>query len=337
MISQYITRPEWLRLTEEAAIDSDRAICDPHHHLWDRENNRYLVEDLHDDLRSGHNIVSTVFIECGARYRADGPESFRPVGETEFVVGEAERAAGIAGCSTKVAAGIVGHVDLRFGTEVGAVLQAHIEAGAGRFRGIRHCVSADPDPDVPQHRILPPLGQMADPTYREGFACLEPLGISFEAWLYHPQIPDVIDLARSFPGITIILDHVGGPIGVGSYAGRRDAIFEEWKSSIDELAGLPNVLVKLGGLGMTVCGFGWEKRDQPPSSQDIADAIAPYVQHCVDRFGVERAMFESNFPVDKQSCGYGIMWNALKRIAEKYNQTERDAMFHDNALRIYRL
>ena len=335
MSSQPLPRPEWLRRTSEAAVEPGRPICDPHHHLWDRPNDRYLVEDFAADLQSGHNIVSTVFIECGARYRADGSEGLRPVGETEFVVHEAERAAASLGLATKVAAGIVSFVDLRLGAEVDRVLAAHAGAGRGRFRGIRQCVAADADARVPTHRTLPPLGLLADPAFREGFACLQPFGASFEAWLYHPQVPELIDLARGFPETSIVVNHVGGLLGVGRYAEHRPSVVADWRDSISALARCPNVAVKLGGLGMTLFGFGWENLLRPPSSETLARAIAPFVHYCIDCFGVERAMFESNFPMDKVSCGYGILWNAFERIAARYSSAEQDALFHDNAVRFY--
>ena len=264
MSNRHVTRPGWLRRTSEAIIEPERPICDPHHHLWDRPNNRYLVEDLVADLGSGHNIVSTVFVECGAGYRPDGVEALRPVGETEFVVREAERAAAMPGGSTNIAAGIVGFADLRLGAGVERVLAAHAEAGRGRFRGIRHCVATDADTRVPTHRIEPPRGLLADRAFREGLACLHPFGASFEAWAYHPQLPELLDLARAFPETTIVLNHVGGPLGVGSYAGDRRAVVAQWRDSISALARCPNVFVKLGGFGMTLFGFGWESRPRPP-------------------------------------------------------------------------
>ena len=337
MSNRHITRPDWLRRRCEAVIEPERPICDPHHHLWDRPNNRYIVEDLAADLGSGHNIVSTVFVECGAEYRPDGAEVLRPVGETEFVVREAERAAATLGSSTDIAAGIVSFVDLRLGAEVEHVLAAHAEAGRGRFRGIRHCVATDADTRVPAHRTEPPLGLLADDTFREGFACLQSFGASFEAWAYHPQLPELLDLARAFPETTIVLNHVGGPLGVGPYAGDRTAVIARWRDSISALARCPNVYLKLGGFGMTLYGFGWEMLPQPPSSEALADAAGPFVHHCVDRFGVERAVFESNFPVDKVSYSYAILWNAFKRTAARYSAAEQDALFHDNAVRLYRL
>lgn len=333
---QALPRPDWLRLTSEAAIEPDRPICDPHHHLWDRPGDPYFAEDFAADLQSGHNIVSTVFIECGSRYHTDGPEGLRPVGETEFAVEEAERAASL-GVKTNVAAGIVGYADLRLGEEMHDILAAHAEAARGRFRGIRQCTATDADARVPNHRSLPPPGLLAEPAFREGFACLQPFGASFESWAYHPQMAGLIDLARAFPDTNIVANHVGGLLGVGGYAENRPTVIAGWRDSIAELARCPNVVVKLGGFGMSLFGFDWESLAQPPSSEVVAETIAPFVDHCIDCFGVERAMFESNFPMDKVSCAYGIMWNAFDRVAARYSASEQDALFHGNAVRCYRL
>ena len=337
MTDQYLIRPDWLNLTNETAIEPARPICDPHHHLWDRPGNRYLVEDLIEDLDCGHNIVFIVFVECGAKYYADGPVAHRPVGETEFVVGEAARAATTLDNPTDVAAGIVSFVDLCLGDEVGPVLTAHTEAGGGRFRGIRHCVAADADPRVRPHRIYPRPGLLSDRVFRDGFACLQTAGVSFEAWLYHAQLSELFGLAKIFPETPIVLNHVGGPLGIGTYADNRTEVLGEWRDSILALSRCSNVVVKLGGFGMPLCGFDWQTQSRPPSSKAMADAVAPFVHHCIDCFGVERAMFESNFPVDKESCGYGVLWNAFKRVAARYPAATQDALFHDNAVKFYRL
>lgn len=335
--TSYLVNPEWLSLVDEPAIEPGRPICDPHHHLWDRPGNRYLAEELTADLRSGHNIVSTVFVECGAAYRVDGHEALKPLGETEFVVHEHERAAAMFASPTNIAAGIVGFADLRAGVEVDKVLAAHIDVGAGRFRGIRHAAATNADPEVSGHRIMPALGLLGDAEFRAGFSCLHAAGLSFEAWLYHPQLQELCDLAKAFPETSIMLNHVGGPLGIGSYANDRAAVFSQWSDAIALLAKCKNVHVKLGGLGMELCGFGWERMPRPPSSEEFAAAIEPFVGHCIDCFGVERSMFESNFPVDKTSCSYGVLWNAFKRLARSYTATERDALFYDSAARFYRL
>jgi L-fuconolactonase len=326
-------RDAWLALTEEDPIDPALPICDPHHHLWDRPGSRYLLEHVLQDVGSGHNVSETVFVECRAMYRPGGPEALRPVGETEFVE---RNAAQTAGGPTAIAAGIVGFADLTLGAAVAPVLEAHLSASPQRFRGIRHSAAWDASPDIAGYRN-PPRGLLLDARFREGFACLQRYGLSFDAWLYHPQLMELVDLAMAFPDTPIILDHVGGPLGVGPYAGQREAVFQVWKTAIEQLATCPNVVVKLGGFGMANYGLGWHERPEPPSSAEMAEAIAPYYLWCIERFGVERCMFESNFPVDKAASSYCVLWNAFKRVVQDFTAGERAALFHDTAARVYRI
>ena len=332
---------DWLALTVEEPIEPDLPICDPHHHLWDGETARvvprYLLDEILEDTRAGHNIVSTVFIECGAMFKPDGPEALRPVGETEFVNGiAAMSASGLYG-ATRIAAGIVGTAQLRLGEAAAPVLDAQIAAGGGRFRGIRLGAAWDADPAVPNHRTRPPQGMLGQDDFRAGFALLAPRRLTFEAWCYHRQIPDVTALARAFPDTTIILDHFGGPPGVGSYAGRAGEVYAEWRGFITELATCPNVVAKLGGINMEVNGFAWHERPRPPSSQELTDATRPYYEYTIEKFGVDRCMFESNFPVDAVSCSYTVLWNSFKRLTAKYSAAEKAKLFHDTAARVYRL
>jgi predicted TIM-barrel fold metal-dependent hydrolase len=327
----------WLRLTTEETIDPTLAICDPHHHLWDRPGDRYLLEELLSDTGSGHNIVSTVFVECRSRYRQDGPGEMRPIGETEFVQGVAEESESGRYGPTRVASGIVGRADLRLGKAVEPVLEAHLAASPSRFRGVRYMCSWDASDEIDNAATDPPPGLMLDPKFQEGVACLKKYDLSFEAWLYHPQLPELFALARAVPNVTIILNHVAGPLGVGPYAGRRDEVFKAWQQGIAELASCPNVTVKLGGLGMPRCGFGWHEQPSPPTSAELAGAMEPFYLWCIENFGVNRCMFESNFPVDKISYSYHVMWNVFKRITRHFSPTERAALFHDTATRVYRL
>jgi L-fuconolactonase len=335
------TNADWLALTVEDALDPALPICDPHHHLWDRRPQRlaprYLLEEILEDVQSGHNIVSTVFIECASMFKADGPEALRPIGEIEFVNGiAAMSASGLYG-PARIAAGIVGTANLQLGDAVAAVLDAQLAAGSGRFRGIRLGGTWDASPDVPNHRTNPPQGLFLRPDFRAGFAHLGPRQLSFEAWCYHPQIPEVTSLARAFPDTTIILDHCGGPIGVGPYADKGDEVYAQWRTHIAELATCPNVVAKVGGLQMEVNGYGWHLKPRPPSSQELADATRRYYEYLIEQFGVERCMFESNFPVDKVSCSYTVLWNVFKRLASGYSADEKAKLFHDTAARVYRL
>ena len=335
------TNEEWLALTTEEALEPELPICDPHHHLWDkvagRVTPRYLLDEILVDVGAGHRVVSTVFIECGAMFRREGPERLRPVGETEFVNGVAAMSASGLYGTTRVAAGIVGTADLKLGEAVGEVLDAQIAAGGGRFRGIRRGAAWDADERVGQHRTRPGQHLLLRDDFRAGFAQLAPRGLTFEAWCYHQQIPDVTSLARAFPGTTIILDHFGGPLGVGAYAGQAEQVYADWRRSISELAACPNVVAKLGGINMEVNGFGWHERSRPPSSQELADAVRRYYEFTIEKFGVDRCMFESNFPVDMVTCSYTVLWNSFKRLASGYSASEKARLFHDTAARVYRL
>lgn len=341
----------------EGILEPDLPIVDPHHHLWDRTAAvqampqlthgfmdiirnipRYLFDDLQKDLRSGHNIRGTVYMECGAMYRAGGPQALRCVGETEFVNGVAAMSAsGIYG-DFRACAGIVGHADLRLGTVVEDVLRSHIAAGHGRFRGIRHSASYDDDPLVlgPLHGRVP-AGLYLDPEFRAGFAVLQRLGLSFDAWLLEPQLPDLIDLARAFPETVIVLDHVGTPLGIGRYAGRREERFEVWAENIRALAACSNVNVKLGGLAMPFAGLRAAMDGADDTSEVLAAQWRPYIETCIEAFGVERCMFESNFPVDRFGASYAALWNAFKRITAGASEAEKAALYSGTAMRVYRV
>ena len=328
-------RPDWLALAAEPVLDPERPIVDAHHHLFDRPHWRYRDEDLRRDVDAGHRVLATVYLQCGEAYRTDGPAHLRPVGETESVDAVARRSEAAGG--VRLCAAIVGFADLTRGAAVEEVLHAHLAVSPARFRGIRHGASSDADPAFARQGPRPAPGLMREPAFRAGFARLAPLGLSFDAWMYHPQLPDLVDLARAFPETTIVLDHVGGPAGIGGYAGRRDEVFAQWHASIRALAACPNVVVKLGGLGMRFCGFGFERRDRPPDSLGLAAAWGPYVHACVDAFGPARCMFESNFPVDQCSCSYVALWNAFKRLAAGYRDDERASLFAGTAARVYRI
>jgi predicted TIM-barrel fold metal-dependent hydrolase len=330
-------RPDWLALRTEEIIDPARPIVDPHHHLWDRGGQRYLIEDMADDIASGHNIVATVYVDCRSMYRAHGPEAFRPVGEVEFANGVAAMSASGGYGPAAICAGIVSHVNLLLGDAARGVLEAEIAAGGGRFRGIRHSSPWDADAEVAGFYAARPKGLLLDAVFRRGFACLAPLGLSFDAWLFHPQIGELADLARAFPDTKIVLDHCGGPIGIGRYANRRDEIFAVWKASIRQIATCPNVVVKLGGLAMRLLGYDFHQRPMPPSSEQLAAAWRPYIETCIEAFGPERAMFESNFPPDKGQCSYQVIFNAFKRIAAHYSEAEKTALFSKTAAEFYRL
>lgn len=335
------TNHDWLNLTVEETLEPDLPICDPHHHLWEfrplRASHKYLLDEILADIYSGHNIVSTVFIECGAMYRSTGPEEMMPVGETEFVNGiAAMSASGLYG-DARVAAGIVGLADLMLGDAVAPVLDAHIAAGGGRFRGIRHRAPWDASDDVPNAQPTTIENVYLNSKFREGFANLAPRNLSFEGWCYHPQIPQLTDLAHAFPETTIILNHFGGPLGIGPYKGKRDEYFPAWKKAIADLAECPNVVAKLGGLAMEINGFDWHLNERPPSSLELMEATRRFYEHTIEQFGTDRCMFESNFPVDKVTCSYNVLWNSFKRLTANYSDAEKADLYYNTAARVYRL
>ncbi len=329
---------QWLaKQAREEIIEPELPIVDPHHHLWDRNNHRYLLEELLADTGSGHNVVATVFVDCVAFYRQDGPAEMKPVGETEFANGVAAMAASGVYGKTRACAAIISHADLLRGAAARAVLEAQIKAGNGRFRGIRHAGGWDASEEIRNSHTNPPQGLYADKKFREGFAQLAPLGLIFEAWQYHPQLPEVIDLARAFPQTPIVLNHVGGPLGIGPYSGKTDQVFAEWKKNMIELAKCTNVTVKLGGLGMRIGVLNHHSADVPPTSQQIADAWRPWIATSIEAFGAQRCMFESNFPVDKITSGYAVLWNAFKRMASGASAAEKTSLFSATASRVYRI
>lgn len=328
-------RPDWLALHHEPILDADLPIIDAHHHIWNQEGNPYGLEDLAADTATGHRIVGTVFVEAHANYRPDGPEALRPVGETESI--ERMLAARPDLAARGLCRAIVGKIDLTLGAGVEAVIAAHQSASPTRFRGARHLVTRDPH--FPNGIALKPSaeGLLKRLDFRDGLGALARAGICFDAMLYHSQLSDLIEVATQLPDLTIILDHFGAPLGVGPYAPRRAEVFAAWRTSIRALAACPNVVVKMGGQGMIISGDFWHERPTPPSSEDLRAAWQPLFDTCVEAFGPERCMFESNFPVDKGMFAYPVIWNAFKRLAAGASATEKAALFHDTAIRIYRI
>ena len=331
----------WLAQIVEEPLEPDLPICDPHHHLWDypesHPESRYLLDELLADLNTGHCLVSTVFVECNAMFNADLPEHLAPVGETEFVQGIAAMSSSGMYGDCRVASGIVSYADLCRGEEVRQVLEAHLRASPNRFKGIRHAASWHSSPDIKNSHANPNEHMLLSDNFLAGFAVLADMGLSFDCWCYHTQLQDVASLAKQVPEGTIILDHFGGPLGIGPYEGQQDAVFQAWRDSIEQLQALPNVYFKLGGINMKLNGFDWHKRDLPPTSDELVDKTAAYYEHCINTFGVERCMFESNFPVDRESVSYGVLWNAFKKMTASLTCAERAALFHDTATRVYRL
>ena len=326
---------QWLLIHQEEIIDPEREIVDPHHHLWRHvpEVDPYLLEDLWADTGSGHNIIKTVFIECRAEYRTDGPEHLRAIGETEFVTRMAKESEKGAGA---VIAGIVAHTDLRAAAREEA-LAAHAEVSEGRVKGIRQALSCAPEGVALMIPGPAPKNLYADKEFRKGVQLLGKLGYTYDSWHYHFQNPEFLALAQAAPDTVMVLDHFGTPLGVPPYDTQRAAIFEQWKKDIAAIAQCENVVAKLGGMAMPDNGFGWMGRATPPSSDEFVAAQAAYYHHTIECFGPDRCMFESNFPVDKFSIAYPVLWNGLKKIAARYSEAEQEAMFKGTATRVYRL
>jgi predicted TIM-barrel fold metal-dependent hydrolase len=328
----------WLaKRPAEPILDPDLPIVDTHHHLWERRDHRYLLHEFLADIRTGHNVIATVFVECDSMYRAKGPKEMRPVGQTEFVAGMAAMSDSGGYGSTRVAAGIVGFADLTLGDRVEPVLDEHIRAGGGRFRGVRHSAAWDASDVIGNSRTATGPHLMMQSDFRAGLARLTALGLSLDAWAFHPQLADTVDLARAFPHANIIVGHVGGPLGYGPYAGKRDEVFASWRAGVTELAKCANVVIKLGGMMMRLAAYDYRTEPSPPSSADLATLWRPYIETCIEVFGADRCMFESNFPVDKMGIGWAPLWNAFKRIAARASAAEKLALFSGTARRAYRL
>ena len=334
MTANYIpVREQWLQLGQEAALEPALPIVDAHHHFYDRPGWTYLQREYLADATSGHAVQASVYMQALTHYRVDGPEHMKPVAETDFVARTTMAQPG----QPRIAQGIVGYADLRRGAAVREVLEAHEAAGQGRFRGIRHLATWDADSSLANPLTAAPQGLLADAGYRNGLAEVAARGHSYDAWLFWPQLGELSDVADALTDLPIVVDHCGGIARIGTYAGRDGEIYARWRASLHELARRPNVFVKLGGLGMRINGFDFEKGALPPSSEELAAAWRPWVLTCIEAFGPQRCMFESNFPVDKGSYSFVNGWNAFKRLTQGFSTTERQALFQTTARRVYRL
>lgn len=326
-------RPDWLALTREEVLEPTQPIIDAHHHLWDKPGDHYMVDEVLADFNEGHRIVASVFVEGETAQYPHGPEELRPVGETEMATSaakEAKRRGDVA-----VAAAIVARADLTLGSAVAPVLDAHAVAGEGLFRGIRHSTPWHADPLAHGSSRLTAAGLLFDPTFRQGLAELQQRDLVFDAWMYHSQLGDLVELAHAMPDLKIVMNHAGGPLGIGPYKDRRDEVFVDWRHWIHRLAAFPNVSMKLGGLAMRMCGYEFPKLDRPPGSAQLAKIWRRYIETSIEEFGPSRCMFESNFPVDKGSVSYTILWNAFKRLGARYSVSERHSLFFATANRAY--
>ncbi len=330
---------------DETQLYPDLPIIDAHHHLYDHASDgfaamtrrrRFLIDDYLEFVGDGHNLVATIAVEAHGMYAADGPQERRAVNETEFLNGQAAMSrTGFYG-RARVASGIIGWADLRRGAAVREVLEAYLAAAPQRFRGIRQEGMWDADPSVLGPMSTKDAHQYLDDDFRRGFAELAPLGLTFDAFLLAPQIPDATDLARSFPDTTIVLDHLGHPVGIGAHAGKLEEEFAAWRTDMGQLAGCPNVFVKMGGLGTFLSGSPTYHADPPASSEALAAEWRPYAETAVELFGADRVMFESNAPTDG-SGPFDIVCNAYKRILAGGSDAERADVFAGTAARAYRV
>jgi L-fuconolactonase len=320
----------------DAILEPDLPIIDPHHHLWVHTGSRYLIEEFQADLAKGHNIQATIYVECGAMYRRGGPQAMRPVGEVEFAAGMAAMSASGQYGPVQVCTGIIGYADLALGDAAEPVLQALLAASGGRLRGIRAFANWDPDPRINTgSRPFAPQGLLRDPAFHAGFARLAAHGLCYDAFLYHPQLHDLCDLADAFPDTTIVVNHCGGLLGIEGYA--VPETFGHWRALVTEVARRPNTLMKLGGLAGRRCGFGFAQRPVPPTARELAAVWQPYIETCIELFGPSRCMFESNFPPDRAAGSYPTLWNAFKTITQGFSDAEKRDLYSDVARRTYRL
>lgn len=325
----------WLALREERIVEPDLDIVDCHHHLWDMPGNRYLLDEAMVDFRSGHKIVASVHMQCHSMYRTDGPPALRPVGETEFAAGIAQRVEHDTHGAMKLCAGIVGTTDLMLGERAAPVLEAHLQAGGARFKGIRPSVAWHESPEVRALDIAPHI--LMEKQARAAIACLDRLGLSLDVWVFFTQLDELLDVCRAFPNLTVIVNHAGGQVGIGPYADKRDEVFAVWRAKLDALAQCPNVYVKLGGLAMRYSGFAFNTLPAPPSSDLLVEKWRPTLEACIEAFGPSRCMFESNFPIDRGMCNYPVLWNAYKKFSRQYSPDERRRLFVGTAADAYRL
>lgn len=321
-------RKDWLALSQEAVLFPEQPIFDAHHHLWDRPYSRYVAEDFKSDVDDGHDIRASLYIQCRTGYRIDGSEATRPVGEVETV---------LEWCHAMPMhpVGLVAFADLMLGEDVRPVLEAVIEAGAGKVRGVRNFTAYHPDPDVRSNPVPAPAGLMCSDAFRAGAKVLSEQGLVLDVWAYHTQLSEVRDLAQTLPDLTVVVDHCGGPLGVGPYREEGVDKFRAWRQSLALVAELPNTWIKIGGFGLAVMGHHYARLPKPPHSSQLAADWAPYIESCIELFGPQRAMFESNFPVDKGQFSYRALWNAFKRLSAGMHSDVRDQLFWGSAARCY--
>ncbi|WP_110675034.1 amidohydrolase family protein [Salinicola sp. RZ23] len=323
-------REAWLALADEPVLDPAQPILDAHHHLWDRDESRYRSAEFVADVGTGHDVRASLYVQCRTGYRRSGPESLRPLGEVETILDWSAQ-------TPHYPAGIVAFADLMRGSEVRDTLEALLALAPGRVRGIRNTTAFHPDPAVRSNPNPAPDGLLRSEAFRRGAAEVARAGLVLDVWAYQTQLHEVESLARALPDLTVVIDHCGGPLGVGPFSARTPADVTAWRRGVNALARLPNTRIKIGGFGLAVFGNTYHQRPLPPHSRQLAADWAPWVESCLEAFGPQRAMFESNFPVDKGMFSYVALWNAFKRLTRGASQAERDQLFWRTAAETYGL
>ncbi len=329
---------EWLaKQQQEKPLFADLPIIDTHHHLWDLKGYRYLIDEYAADIASGHNVVASVFCECSTMWRANGPTEMRPVGEVEFVLGQGAISRSGKFGPADVAMGIIGFADLTLGAVVEEVLTAEVASANGRLVGIRSEANWDADPAIGNSPTASWKHMLLDDKTQQGIRKLQSVGLPLDIWVYHPQLADVVAVADRNPDLTIVLNHCGGPIGYGAYAGQLKETFAMWQRSIQEVAKRPNVVCKVGGILSRSATFNYVEAALPPTSEELASIWTPWFSTCFEALGMQRCLYESNFPVEKLGTSYAVLLNVFKRILSSFSEDERQAFFAGNASRIYKL
>jgi L-fuconolactonase len=321
----------------EEVLLPDLPIIDTHHHLWIRPDYEYLLPEFAADLDCGHNVVATVYAECHSMYRASGPDGFKPVGETEFVVGQSAQSASGGYGRTRVAAGLFGYADLTLGGSVREVLEAHVTAANGRFKGIRFQANWDASDKIRNGEPALRPGMLIEPAVQDGLKTLVDMDLVLDCQVFFPQLPDVARTADALPELTIVLNHCGGPLGYGPYVDNQAEHYAVWRRNLVEVARRPNVVCKLGGILVRTSDFDYINAEKPATSEQLAGAWRRWIEPCIEAFGAQRCMFESNYPVEKLGISYGSLWNTFKRLSATASEGEKRSMFSENAKRIYRL
>ena len=328
-----LDRLDWINSGQELPIDSGQKIIDPHHHLWDRGGSRYLAEQLSKDTSRGHAVTDTVFVECLANYRKEGEKKFRSIGETEFVFNESQRAERLEGCNIS---GIIAYVDLSLGYEVTEVLTAHNEISSALLKGVRHATAWSSDPNIPVSHSKPSKELMIQQRFIDGVKQLSHFDYSFDAWLYFDQLHELSSLAKKAPETKIIINHLGAPLRIGNWKNKAQEMQALWQVELEKLSSFENVYLKIGGIGMeNYFSTQWANKPTPPSSDQVVSVWNEKILWCIDTFGTEKCMFESNYPVDRQTLPYSVIWNSFQKITNSFSRTEKDNLFWQTAATVY--